>query len=124
MRSGPYSIRAVGPPTSVSRASLIVVLLPSARSQPDPRGESVRGADELDVPGELAGDPEAGAAAGAGREEARRRVIEPGAAVDHLADEAALDRPRPNRRDAAAVDARVGRDLVGREQQVEDLRLG
>src|ERR1700741_3625782 len=56
-----------------SAASFILVLLSPDLSEPDPGGEAVGAADEFDVPGELTGDPEAGAAAGAGGEEARRR---------------------------------------------------
>src|SRR3954462_10851577 len=87
--------------------------------EPDAGGESGRRLEELDPPGQLPGDPEAGADSLAWREIAGCGVVEAGASVDDLADESSSDATDTDFLDAAAVLHRVVRNLGGGEQQVE-----
>src|SRR6266480_5188341 len=90
-----------------------------ARLEPDACGESGRRAEELDPPGQLPGDPEAGTDSLAWREIAGCGVVEAVASVDDLADESSSGASNTDFSDAAAVLDRVVRNLGGGEQQVE-----
>src|SRR4051794_34264806 len=61
--------------------------IPRADLEPDACGESGRRVEELDPPGQLSGDPKAGADSLAWREITGRWGVEAVASVDDLADE-------------------------------------
>jgi hypothetical protein len=70
---------------------LAVCLLASGHgveSKHDPRGEAVRRGEELDLPGELPGDPQAATGSRTWCQVARGGIVEAGAGVDDLASEA------------------------------------
>src|SRR6266581_3813421 len=90
-----------------------------SRLEPDACGEPGRRVEELDPPGQLPGDPEAGTDSLAWREIAGCGVVEAVASVDDLADESSSGASNTDLLDAAAVLHRVVHNLGGGEQQVE-----
>src|SRR5437868_11243078 len=96
---------------------------PTHRLEPESRGESVRRAEELDSPGQLPGDPEAGADAFPWSQVAGCGVVEALACIDDLADEPPLGAAHADIFDATAVPDGVRGDLGGGEQHVQRLRL-
>jgi len=75
--------------------------------------------EELDPPGQLSGDPEAGADPLTWCEIAGCGIVEPVASVDDFADEASSGASDTDFLNATAVLHRVVRNLGGGEQQVE-----
>ncbi|MBV8989817.1 MAG: hypothetical protein JO372_14775 [Solirubrobacterales bacterium] len=75
--------------------------------------------EELDLPGQLPGDPEAATGSGAGCEVAGGGIVEATASVDDLADEAAVGPSDADLLDATAMLDGVGRDLGGGEERFE-----
>lgn len=90
-----------------------------AHLEPDACGESGRRLEELNPPGQLPGDPEAGTDSLAWREIAGCGVVEAVASVDDLADESSSGASDTDFLNAAAVLHRVVPNLGGGEQQVK-----
>jgi hypothetical protein len=94
-----------------------------SRLEPDACGESRLRVEELDLPGQLPGDPEAGTESLAWREIAGRWLIEAVTLVADLADESSPRASDTDLADAAAFLHRIVRNLGDGEQQVELIAL-
>ena len=93
--------------------------LPAGLLKPDASREPRRRVEELDLPGQLSGNPEAGTDPLMRREVAGRRIVEAIPSIDDLAHKAPLRASDTDFSDAASVSHRVVRDFGSREQEIK-----